>query len=100
MMTEHELALKLQEVSDRADRNEGRIKKLEGEYSTLQSLATSVAVMAEQLKNLNGNVLTLGAKVEHLEAKPGKRWDAVVEKALMTIVAAVVGFLVSQLGFR
>ena len=46
-MENEQLAIKLQETTDRSVRNEGRIKKLEQEHATLQQLATSVAVMAE-----------------------------------------------------
>ena len=47
------VALKLQETTDRSIRNEGRIKKLEGENAVLHQLATSVAVMAEQMKTIS-----------------------------------------------
>jgi hypothetical protein len=31
-------------------------------------------------------------------AKPGKRWEAIVEKALPLAVAAVVGYVLTQIG--
>ena len=60
------IALKLQETTDRSLRNEGRIKKLEGENKVLHELATSVAVMAEQMRTMNTNVTTLTTEVEEL----------------------------------
>lgn len=98
-MNVEELALRLQEVADRSVRNEGRIKKLEGEHQVLQQLATSVAVMAEQIKTMNLNVQTLTVKVDKMEQKPGKRWDSLMEKIIMTIAAAVMGFLLAHFGF-
>lgn len=92
------VALKLQETTDRSLRNEGRIKKLEAEHETLQQLATSVAVMAEQMKTMNTNVSTLTNKVEEIESKPAKKWEAVVEKVLLVIVGAVVAFALTQIG--
>ena len=97
-MDNEQLALKLQETTDRSLRNEGRIKKLEGEHETLQQLATSVAVMAEQMKTMNSNVNSLACKVEHLEEKPGKRWDAVVDKIIWAVLAAVLAFLLGRMG--
>ena len=47
---------RLTEVEAKAGRNEGRIKKLEGEHEAIHQLATSVAVMAEQMKTMNANV--------------------------------------------
>lgn len=93
-----QIALALQETKDRSIRNEGRIKKLEGEHETLQQLATSVAVMAEQMKTMNSNVNSLACKVEHLEEKPGKRWDAIVEKLIWALVAAVVAYVLGGMG--
>lgn len=93
-----EIAIRLQETTDRSIRNEGRIKKLEAEQESIHSLATSVAVMAEQMKVMNTNVNTLTTKVETLESEPGKRWKFVVEKAIYVVVAAVVGFFLAKVG--
>lgn len=98
-MDNEQLAVKLQEVADRSLRNEGRIKKLETEHETLQKLATSVAVMAEQLKQVNDNVRSLGHKVDEIEGRPAKRWESVVAAAITAIIAALVGFAMGKFGF-
>ena len=97
MENEH-IALKLQETVDRTTRNEARIKKLEGEYRVIYDLATSVAVMAEQVKIMGVNVNSLTEKVEDLEGRPDERWDSIVDKIWLTIVAAIVGFALAQIG--
>lgn len=97
-MDNEQLGLKLQETTDRSLRNEGRIKKLESEHEVLQQLVTSVAVMAEQMKNMNASVSTLTEKVDKIEEKPGKRWDSLVDKIVLTIAAALVGFVLAQIG--
>lgn len=97
-VTMEEIALKLQETTDRSTRNEGRIKKLEGEHEVLQQLATSVAVMAEQMKQVNTAVRTLDHKVDELEGKPARRWDAVIAAAATAIVAALVGYALARIG--
>ena len=97
-MDSEQIALKLQETVDRTARNEGRIKKLEGEYRIIYDLATSVAVMAEQLKTMNANVHSLTEKVDTLEERPGRHWDEMVDKFWITIVAILVGFALAQIG--
>ena len=97
MENEH-IALKLQETVDRTARNEARIKKPEGEYRVIYDLATSVAVMAEQVKIMGVNVNSLTEKVEDLEGRPGERWDSIVDKIWLTIIAAIVGFALAQIG--
>lgn len=97
-MDNEQLAMKLQEVIDRSERNEGRIKKLEGKHEVLEQLVTSVAVMAEQMKNMNASVSTLTEKVDKIEEKPGKRWDSLVDKIVWAFCAAFIGYILAQIG--
>ena len=92
------VALKLQETTDRSLRNEGRVKKLEAESTVLHQLATSVAVMAEQMKTMNENVLTLTNEVDELRDKPGKRWDGLIDKIIWALAAALLGYVFAQIG--
>lgn len=66
---EHRLTV----VEDRSLRNEGRIKKLEGEHEVLHELATSMAVMAEKQGRMGDSVERLEHKVDTLEDKPAQR---------------------------
>ena len=97
-MDTEQLAIKLQKTDDRSIRNEGRIKKLESESEVLHQLATSVAVMAEQMKTMNNSVTTLTSEVEELKDKPGKRWDALVNNIIWGIAGAVLAFLLAKFG--
>lgn len=96
MDLEHER--RLTDVEALAKRNEGRIKKIEGEHEVLHQLATSVAVMAEKQGTMNENVEKLTEKVEHIESKPAKKWESIEEKVLLAVVAAVVGYILAQIG--
>ena len=89
---EHER--RLTEAMDLAKSNKHRIDKLEGENTVLHQLATSVAVMAEQLKGLNQNVTTLTGEVEEIKAKPAKRYDLFITSAITAVVSAVIGLIV------
>ena len=97
-MTNEELAIRLQETTDRSIRNEGRIKKIEGEQVVLSKLATSVAVMAEQLRNMNDSVDALSGKVSVLESRPANRWNSLVDKVIWAAAAAVLTFVFTKIG--
>ena len=98
-MDNEQLAIQLQKTDDRSLRNEGRIKKLEQENGTLHSLATSVAVMAEQMKQMNKSVTTLTTEMEELKEKPGKRWDTLVNNIIWGIAGAILAFVLAKIGF-
>lgn len=97
-MNIEDLALEHQKTADRSIRNEGRIKKLEEESGVLHQLATSVAVMAEQLKTMNSSVSTMKNELEELKEKPAKRWEGLVDKIVWAIAAALIGFALAQIG--
>ena len=79
----------------KAGRNEGRIKKLEGEHEAIHQLATSVAVMAEQMKTMNANVDELSEKVDTLEGKPAERWDKLVSAIIGALAGAFIAWMAS-----
>lgn len=89
------LALAQQKTEDRSLRNEGRIKKLEGEHEAIHQLATSVAVMAEQMKTMNANVDELSEKVDTLEGKPAERWDKLVSAIIGALAGAFIAWIAS-----
>lgn len=97
-MNIEDLAIKQQKTEDRSVRNEGRIKKLEEENGVLHQLATSVAVMAEQLKTMNASVTTMKNELEELKEKPAKRWDSLVDKLVWAVAGALVCYALSQIG--
>ena len=74
-------------------------------YNRLNSLERGEAAQAEQykaiLEKLDGLTQkhdALNAKLSELEAKPGKRWEALAEKALWAVCAAVITFLLAKIG--
>lgn len=96
MDLEHER--RLSETEARAKSNTKRLDELERTTNTIQQLATSVAVLAEQIKTMNGNLTTLTGKVDALEAEPGKKWRFVVEKSIYFVVGAIIAYALSQVG--
>lgn len=94
-MDNETIALKLQETTDRSLRNEGRIKKLEGEHEVLHELAKSVAVMAERMKTMNDNVDSLTGKVDALEDKPAERWDKLISTVIGALAGAFIAWIAS-----
>ena len=87
--------VKLAEVDQRARSNTRRIEKLEEVQDEIRSLATSTAVMAQRLGEVENHVDEIKASVKTLEAKPGKRWDGLLDKALLVLCGAFVAWLAS-----
>ena len=104
-MTVEQQAVKLTEVEQRSRSNTRRIDKLEQSTEALNSLASSVEVMAneqrhqtEAMLDIKQDVAALDRKVETLEHKPAKRWETVTDKIVVAVTAALVGFVLAQIG--
>lgn len=96
---------RLTEAEHRAKSNTRRVEKLELQTEAIQSLATSVEVMVkeqghqtEAIERIEKNVEKLDGKVEVLEQKPARRWESIAEKVILTIVGAVLGYILVKIG--
>lgn len=56
------------------------------------------AKLDEQLSNMDKNIEKLLTQQEACVLKPGKRWDAIVDKAIWAVLAAVIAFLLARIG--
>ena len=96
MDLEHER--RLTEVEERSKSNSHRLDKLEESTEAINRLATSMEVMAERQEQVVETVGKLDTKVTALEEKPAKRWDSLVDKIVWAIAAALIGFVLAQVG--
>ena len=88
---------------------EGRIKALEDWrkdskdfhekfYNWQREQIARDAKLDEKLSNMDMNIEKLLAKQESCDEKPGKRWDALVDKAIWAVLAAVITFILAKFG--
>lgn len=89
---------RLTEVEERSKSNTKRIDKLSERQDSLDELVGTVKVLATREENVENDVKEIKLDVKSLTDKPGKRWDSLVEKIVLAIAAAIVGFLLSKIG--
>ena len=56
------------------------------------------ARLDEQLSNMERNLNKLVAWQETQQTAPRKRWDALVDKSIWAVLAAVIAFLLARIG--
>lgn len=86
---------RLTEVEAQAKRNEGRIKKLEGEHEVLNRLVTAVEVMATKQNTMGESVDRLEKKVDAIEDKPAQQWDKLVGAIIGAAAGAFAAWVLS-----
>lgn len=82
-----------------------RMSAVEKNQEALNKLASAVEVMAAEQRNqsktmekIQTDVTALGAKVDSVEAKPGRKWDEASKIVLTAALTAVVCFILRQFG--
>lgn len=96
MDLEHEK--RLSSVEARAKSNTRRLDAVEARQDDLDKLTSSVAALATKQEDMDGDVKEIKADVKALNAKPGKRWESIVDKAIWAVLAAVIAFLLARVG--
>lgn len=89
---------RLTEVEARSKSNSKRLDAVEKRQNDLGELVGTVKALAVREENMENDVKEIKSDVKSLTEKPGKRWDALVEKVIMTVAAALIGFLLAKIG--
>ena len=92
-MTTEDIAGKVLQHDVEIKHHAEQILKLQDNQKTLQEMASSIAVMARDQKMLTNKVDAVIAKVDVLEGRPGKRWDALITALIGAVVGILVGIL-------
>ena len=78
--------------------NQRHSKTHEEIFRRLNDVEKDNAVQEAHYMAILDKLDTLTQKVEALEAKPGKRWENLAEKAVWAVCAAVIAFLLGRVG--
>ena len=95
---EQVLEHRLTAVEDRSLGNTRRLEELERRQDDLEELVSSVKVLAVRQEAVETDVREIKMDVKRLAAKPGQRYDDLVDRICWAMAAAIVGFLLAQLG--
>ena len=85
-------------VEDRSRSNTKRLDEVEKRQDNLDELVSTVKVLAVREENVESDVKEIKTDVKSLTDVPAKRWNAIVEKALLVIVGAVITYFLTKVG--
>lgn len=97
-MDELEIERRLSRVEDRAKSNTHRVKEMEQKQADMTKLVESVAAIAQKQTDMDADMQEIKADVKSITARPGRRWESIVDKILLSMVAALVGWVLLRLG--
>lgn len=95
---------RLTAVEERAKSNTKRldeihvqIEGIERRQDDLESLTTSVAVMATKQEVMEGDVREIKSDVKGILALPAKRWNDLIEKCIWGVVGAALAYALARI---
>lgn len=97
-MDNEEIAREHQMILDLAKSNKKRIDGLEEEQKELRALTSAVSQMVTEQKNMRDDLFEMKEDIKQIKEKPAKKWDNLAEKVLNLITAAVVAWMLGQIG--
>lgn len=92
-----EEAMKVDEAIQRAKAAHNRLDRLEEEVSDLKKLTEAVAVTANNVERLQGDVTEIKDDVKALNAVPANRWNAVIGYTLAAVASGIVGIILGMI---
>ena len=99
-IADHDTLSRLVKVEERAKSNSRRLDDVEKRQSEIGELVTNMALIAQRQDRMERDVRDIKDMVTEQSAKPGRRWEAVVEKLLLTAVGALVAYIAVRLGLQ
>lgn len=106
-MTNEELTAEALRESERLSRVEEQIRTLfnmneewRQMVGSVNSLATSVQIMAQEQKGLAEKVGVLSQDVADIKSRPVKRWDMVTSTIITVFATACATYFLTKLGIQ
>ena len=68
-------------------------KSFNRRLGNLEKLTESVHTIANEIKNMRGDVHDITQRVNEIEKKPSKRWETVITALITALVGAAIGYV-------
>ena len=93
-----DFSVRLKAIEDDNEVIYQRLNKQSALVQDIHQLSSSVAVLANNMKSMLDEQQRQNKRLEELEKKPVKRWDAVIDKIVMTVLGALIAYVLLQAG--
>lgn len=75
-----------------------RLTAVEDQQKNLTELVQSVSAIAQKQQDMDSDLKEIKTDVKNITMKPAKRWDSIVEKAILAAVGILVAYAAVKVG--
>lgn len=86
---------RLRTLEEDSKRNQATHKEF---FERFEKLGEQHARIDAQYATIMATLVKLETAIEEIKSKPARRWDGIVEKVILGIVAALLGYVLIRLG--
>ena len=90
---------RLARAEEREEENARRIKILEDQQQNMMELIQTVAAIAQKQADMDADLKEIKGDVKSISLKPAKRWEGIVEKAILAAVGILITYIAIKMGF-
>ena len=88
----------VQEALDSTKSAHKRIDRMEKRQDNMEELTNAFSVLHNEQEHIKTDVGEIKDDVKQLVSKPAKRYDAIIDKVVLSLVGAFVGFVLCKIG--
>ena len=97
-MDEKNIEHRLTEVEGRSKSNTHRLDELEKRQDNLDDLVATEKVLAVREESVENDVKEIKQDIKEVKEKPVRRGEALVDKLVYALLAAILSFLLAKIG--
>lgn len=75
-----------------------RLRAVEDQQKNITELVQSVSAIAQKQSDMDTDLKEIKSDVKNITLKPAKRWESIVEKAILAAVGVLVAYVAVKIG--
>lgn len=77
---------------------ERRLTAVEEQQKNITELVQSVSAIAQKQNDMDSDIKEMKSDLKNIALKPAKRWESIVEKAILAAVGVLVAYIALKIG--
>lgn len=97
-MTQESIETRVTRLEEHVQTLDDKALELQKQQKNMTELIQSVASIAQKQSDMDTDLKEIKSDVKNIILKPAKRWDSIVEKAILAAVGALVAYVAVKVG--
>ena len=97
-MTQESIETRVTRLEEHVQTLDDKALELQKQQKNMTELIQSVASIAQKQSDMDTDLKEIKSDVKNIILKPAKRWDSIVEKAILAAVGILIAYAAVKIG--